>query len=115
MIVLEVAGGADKGHDGHRRDTVPICNELIARGWEAQPRFYCDAEYETLLAEMSSSQVCAAGSWCVCLRHRHSPTLEAYLSFALMTQADMFSSQLRMADIIWQVTMSSRTSTQNGM
>jgi hypothetical protein len=31
MLVLECGGGADKGADGHRADTVPLCNALIAQ------------------------------------------------------------------------------------
>jgi hypothetical protein len=35
--VLEVRGGADKGLDGHRLDTVPLCNQLIQVLTRPQP------------------------------------------------------------------------------
>ena len=43
MIVLECRGGGDKQTDGHRVDTVPLCNEFIAQGWAAWPLYYSDA------------------------------------------------------------------------
>ena len=44
IYVIECHGGSDKGPDGHRRDTIPICNALISKGWYAQPLFYSDSE-----------------------------------------------------------------------
>jgi hypothetical protein len=33
LVVLEVRGGPDKNElDGHRKDSVAICNEVIAQG-----------------------------------------------------------------------------------
>lgn len=52
MVVLECRGGSDKGADGHRRDTIPICNALIERGYHAEPVFYSDAEYGSLLEKL---------------------------------------------------------------
>jgi hypothetical protein len=52
VLVVEVEGGTDKGSDGHRRDTIPICNELIKRGWTAYPIFYSDASYGSVLSQL---------------------------------------------------------------
>ena len=42
MVVLECRGGSDKGADGHRRDTLPICEALRHKGWAAAPMFFDD-------------------------------------------------------------------------
>ena len=39
--------------DGHRRDTIPICNALIRQGYAARPLYYSDAEYESVQKECS--------------------------------------------------------------
>jgi len=40
-VILEVAGGTDKGPDGFRKDTIPICEALTDLiGWEAEVVFY---------------------------------------------------------------------------
>mmetsp|Transcript_10563 Transcript_10563/g.64944 ORF Transcript_10563/g.64944 Transcript_10563/m.64944 type:complete len:471 (-) Transcript_10563:870-2282(-) len=44
ILLLECRGGTDKGANGHRRDTVPICNALIDMGWCSYPIFYNDEE-----------------------------------------------------------------------
>ena len=44
--MLEARGGSDKGADGHRRDTIPICNGLIRQGYAAQALFYSDTQYD---------------------------------------------------------------------
>ena len=47
IILLETRGGADKsGLDGHRGDSLPICNELIHRDYKCVPIFYDDANIE---------------------------------------------------------------------
>jgi hypothetical protein len=53
---VEVRGGTDKGADGHRRDTIPICNAIIERGWACYPLFYSDAEYDTVKADLETAQ-----------------------------------------------------------
>ncbi|GMH33803.1 hypothetical protein BSKO_01637 [Bryopsis sp. KO-2023] len=53
VVVLECKGGSDKGPDGHRRDTIPICNSLIKQGWAAKPLFYTDATHDQVFEEMS--------------------------------------------------------------
>jgi len=53
IVVLECEGGTDKRSDGHRADTIPICNALIKQGWNAYPVFYSDAKYDQLLTELS--------------------------------------------------------------
>eukprot|EP01025_Chloroclados_australasicus_P042061 TRINITY_DN447_c0_g1_i5.p1 TRINITY_DN447_c0_g1~~TRINITY_DN447_c0_g1_i5.p1 ORF type:complete len:415 (-),score=55.92 TRINITY_DN447_c0_g1_i5:1704-2948(-) len=35
----------DKGPDGHRGDTIPICNAIIQRGWECYPIQYTDSTF----------------------------------------------------------------------
>jgi hypothetical protein len=50
IVIFEVAGGSDKGPDGHRKDTMPIVAALRARGWEAEVLFYSDAERGALTA-----------------------------------------------------------------
>jgi hypothetical protein len=52
VIVLECRGGVDKGLDGHRLDTVPLCNHLIHRGWSARPAYYSDLEYDEVRRQL---------------------------------------------------------------
>jgi len=47
-VIFEVAGGADKGPDGHRKDTMPIVAALRKRGWDAEVLFYTDADRRAL-------------------------------------------------------------------
>ncbi len=35
ILFFEAVGGTDKGDDGHRKDTMPMVNALIKRGWQA--------------------------------------------------------------------------------
>jgi glutathione synthase/RimK-type ligase-like ATP-grasp enzyme len=53
IVVLECKGGTDKRSDGHRADTIPICNALIAQGWKAYPLFYSDAAHDKIMAKLS--------------------------------------------------------------
>jgi len=55
IVVLECEGGTDKRSDGHRADTILICNALIAQGWKAYPLFYSDAAHDTILEELSKA------------------------------------------------------------
>ncbi|GBF94655.1 hypothetical protein Rsub_07391 [Raphidocelis subcapitata] len=55
VVVFEVAGGGDKGPDGHRRDTLPIVRALKARGWDAEVLFYTDADRAALTAHAAAS------------------------------------------------------------
>jgi hypothetical protein len=50
VVIFEVQGGADKGPDGHRKDTVPIADALRRRGWDAEVLFYSDSERRALTA-----------------------------------------------------------------
>ena len=52
--MIECRGGTDKGADGHRRDTIPICNALIQKGWHAEPVFYSDAEHDAVYEAVKS-------------------------------------------------------------
>jgi len=54
IVVVECEGGSDKKSDGHRGDTIPICNALIEKGWSAYPIFYSDAKLEEVKAELLS-------------------------------------------------------------
>lgn len=56
-IVLEARGGTDKGEDGHRRDTIPICNSLIGLGVHTEPVFYSDAEWATVFEQAASADL----------------------------------------------------------
>ena len=42
IIFIEAPGGSDKGPDGHRRDTMPMVEALLAKGWHAETLFYSD-------------------------------------------------------------------------
>lgn len=42
IIVFEAEGGSDKWIDGHRKDTMPIVNALIAKGWGAEVVYFRD-------------------------------------------------------------------------
>lgn len=50
VVVLELLGGNDKQKkgpaEGHRRDTFPLCNALIEKGWSCKPVLYSDEEYD---------------------------------------------------------------------
>jgi len=56
ITLIECRGGSDKASDGHRKDTIPICNAIIERGWECQPIFYSDSEYKMVEEEILSSK-----------------------------------------------------------
>ncbi len=51
IIIFEVAGGTDKGPDGHRKDTMPIVNALEKQGWSAEVLFYSDATRDELFSK----------------------------------------------------------------
>jgi len=40
--IIQCKGGVDKARNGHRPDTIPICNALIQLGWHSEPIFYTD-------------------------------------------------------------------------
>lgn len=42
IIVFEAEGGSDKWIDGHRKDTMPIVNAIIAKGWTAEVVYFRD-------------------------------------------------------------------------
>lgn len=42
IVVFEAEGGSDKWFDGHRKDTMPIVNALIEKGWHAEVVYYRD-------------------------------------------------------------------------
>ena len=44
VIIFEVRGGSDKGHNGFRRDSKPIIDSLKKRGWTAEIIFYQDKD-----------------------------------------------------------------------
>jgi len=48
IVIFEVAGGTDKGPDGHRKDTMPLVAALERRGWAAEVLFYTDAARQVL-------------------------------------------------------------------
>lgn len=55
VYVIEARGGSDKGADGHRKDTIPICNALIDEGWFCSPIFYSDSERDAVFGVVSAS------------------------------------------------------------
>mmetsp|Transcript_24097 Transcript_24097/g.62618 ORF Transcript_24097/g.62618 Transcript_24097/m.62618 type:complete len:349 (-) Transcript_24097:216-1262(-) len=55
VLVLECRGGSDKGPDGHRRDTIPICEALREKNWAAEPVFYSDDEYDSVKAKLAAA------------------------------------------------------------
>lgn len=56
IYVLECPGGSDKGLDGHRRDTLPICDALVRRGWAAEPVMYTDEQSDAVRKKLELSQ-----------------------------------------------------------
>ncbi len=48
IVFFEVEGGTDKGEDGHRRDTMPMVNAVIANGWEAEVVYYDDTKRDEI-------------------------------------------------------------------
>ena len=48
LCVLEVRYGGDKAPDGHRADTVSICNGVVLVGAACEPVFYSDEHLELL-------------------------------------------------------------------
>jgi hypothetical protein len=56
VVVLECRGGSDKGPDGHRRDTMPICEALRQKGWAAEPLFFDDANHAFCKARLLECQ-----------------------------------------------------------
>lgn len=42
IVFFEAIGGSDKGPDGHRKDTMPMVNELKNKGWNAEVIFFSD-------------------------------------------------------------------------
>ena len=45
LCIVEARGGSDKKADGHRGDTITICNGVIKAGCACEPIFYSDATY----------------------------------------------------------------------
>jgi len=56
ITLIECRGGSDKKADGHRGDTIPICNALIEQGWACAPIYYSDVEYKAVEREVMSSK-----------------------------------------------------------
>lgn len=52
VVIFEVAGGTDKGSDGHRRDTMPIAEGLLKRGWRCEVIQYDDALVDKIYAHV---------------------------------------------------------------
>ncbi|PIE69204.1 MAG: hypothetical protein CSA21_03530 [Deltaproteobacteria bacterium] len=52
IVFFEVAGGNDKGPDGHRKDTMPMVEALRQKGWHADAVYYSEADADKLLAEI---------------------------------------------------------------
>jgi hypothetical protein len=77
VIVLECRGGSDKGEDGHRRDTLPICDALRSKGWAADAMFFNDASYDECKAAMTSCQGVVVRVNPVCPPPRPSPATES--------------------------------------
>jgi len=50
IIVFEAEGGSDKWIDGHRKDTMPIVNAIIAKGWTAEVVYFRD-EWKDVIYE----------------------------------------------------------------
>jgi len=48
VVFIEAPGGSDKGPDGHRRDTMPMVDALIAKGWHAETLFYTDEKRDEI-------------------------------------------------------------------
>lgn len=61
MAIFEVAGGTDKGPDGHRIDTPSIVKALEARGAHVEVLFYSDSTRAALFEHCVSSGVQAYG------------------------------------------------------
>lgn len=55
VVIFEAPGGSDKGPDGHRKDTLPILNALVARGWTAEVIFYTDSARGEIYQRVQSS------------------------------------------------------------
>lgn len=55
ILLLQIRGGIDKkkSHNGHRTDTIPICNEIIKLGYEALPIFYKDNDFNEVYKLLS--------------------------------------------------------------
>ncbi len=52
VVIFEVAGGSDKGPDGHRLDTGPLIQALEARGWACEVITYSDASRDAVLRDV---------------------------------------------------------------
>jgi glutathione synthase/RimK-type ligase-like ATP-grasp enzyme len=59
IIIIEIEGGTDKqnGIDGHRFDTIHICNALIGKNYYCIPIFYRDSLFDSILMELSHSNI----------------------------------------------------------
>ncbi|KAJ9461866.1 hypothetical protein DIPPA_22645 [Diplonema papillatum] len=53
VVIFECEGGSDKWFDGHRKDTRPIVESLLARGLKAEVMFYRNEWAEKLLEYVS--------------------------------------------------------------
>lgn len=51
VVIFEVAGGGDKGPDGHRKDTIPTINAIKAKGFNAEVVYYEDAKVDQLFKQ----------------------------------------------------------------
>lgn len=52
VVFFQAEGGTDKGPDGHRKDTMPMIDALVAQGWTAEPVFYSDESADEIFARV---------------------------------------------------------------
>ncbi len=48
IIIFEAEGGSDKWIDGHRKDTMPILNAIVKKGWTAEVVYFRDEWKDTI-------------------------------------------------------------------
>jgi len=54
IVVFEVEGGNDKGDDGHRKDTMPIVNSIMDKGWDAEVIYFHPDKADEIFDRVSS-------------------------------------------------------------
>ena len=61
IIVIEIEGGTDKkrGIEGHRFDTIHICNAFIGKNYYCIPIYYRDSLFESILKDLSNPSITA--------------------------------------------------------
>ena len=62
ICIFESIGGTDKGPDGHRKDTIPILEEIKKKGWHCEVVKFENDKADQIYQEVVNKYSCTARS-----------------------------------------------------